>query len=158
MELLQLLTSSQQQQLLGFVETFRHVTDTVTEISHMKWVAAVMELVANTPLANVQKKALVTALYQNLAQDEHNAFKAEFDVESAIEFVWDASRNRFGVVVRPRGRLAQCLPCCADVSVTVEPGRVTVGGAPPMLKRFTGRTLPSPPPSTPQHATAPPVV
>lgn len=127
LQLLNLIEPTKRREITRFVEAQRHTQNAVTELTHMKWVADAMELMAPTRLSNDQKKQLVIALYHDLAKDDTNAFKEEFDVASAIEFVWDASRNRFGVVLRRRGCLAQCLPCCSDVSVMVQDGQVQVG-------------------------------
>src|SRR4051812_8062583 len=110
-QLLNLIDPVKRREITRFVDAFRHCQNQVTEVAHMKWVADAMELVAPTRLTNDQKKSLVVALYNDLAKDETNTFKEEFDVQSAIEFVWDASKNRFGVVLRRKGWLTNCLPC-----------------------------------------------
>jgi len=130
LQLLNLVEPIKRREIQRFVEAQRRGPNPVNEVAHMKWVADAMELMAPTRLNNDQKKKLVIALYHDLAKDATNDFKEEFDVASAIEFVWDASRNRFGVVLRRQGCLTQCLPCCSDVSVMVQDGQVQVGVEP----------------------------
>lgn len=126
LKLLDLLDALKRREITRFVDAYRHVKDNVNEIMHMQWVAEAMELMAPTPLNNVQKKTLVTSLYADLAKDDTNAFKDNFDVQSAIEFIWDASHNRFGVVIRRKGCFANCMPWCSDVSVVSDGDQIKV--------------------------------
>lgn len=130
LQLLNLVPPAQRQTILRFVDAYRHTRDTVTSLSHMEWVAQAMQLMAATPLNNEQKKKLVIGLYHDLSKDDTNAFQDTFDVSAAIEFVWDVSRDKFGLVLRRKGCLTRCLPCCSQVEVMVDRGQVHVSAQP----------------------------
>lgn len=89
-----LLTSNQQQELFEFMSTFPY--DTGSDMSELevqwvkrKWVRMALEVVAHTWLTNVQKKALVAALYHQVVPYQYHAFKEAFHVMNAIECMWD---------------------------------------------------------------------
>lgn len=121
------IEATKRREITRFVDAHRHVKG-VTEITQMQWVADAMELMAQTRLSNPQKHDLVIALYKDMAKDDTNDYKEDFDAGSAIEFIWDATKNRFGVVIRRKGCLTSCLPaCCSDVSVIDDNGQIKVG-------------------------------
>jgi hypothetical protein len=120
------LTVREQRDIKRFVDANRHVQQ-ASEVVHMKWIAECMELISTTKLANSQKRELVVALYKDLAKDDTNNFKEDFDAQSAVQFIWDTSKDKFGIVLRRKGCLASCMPsCCTSVSTVVEKGQVKV--------------------------------
>ena len=124
LQLLNLVDAPYRQAVDRFMADSRATTH-AEDLTHMKWVTEAMRLLAPTTLANNQKKALVSALYHDLNRnDGHKAFNPDFDVQSAIEFIWDVSKNKFGIVLRRKGFLQKCLPCCSDVSVVYDQGQV----------------------------------
>lgn len=125
--LMKKLEMTKRRDITRFVDAHRHKTHT-TSVDHMKWTAEAMELVTNTKLANEEKREFVTLLYKDLAEDETNTFTDDFDIGDAVEFIWDASQQRFGVKLRRKGCFKYCFPCCKDVSVVadVDDGKVDV--------------------------------
>lgn len=126
LQLLNLVDEPHRLAIARFMADSRATTH-AEDLTHVKWVTEAMRLLAPTTLANDQKKTLASALYKDLTRDQgHKAFKPDFDVQSAIEFIWDVSKNKFGIVLRRQGFLQRCLPCCSTVSVVYDQGQVQV--------------------------------
>lgn len=126
LHLLNLVESKTRTDIKRFVDASRH-TKVVGEVAYMKWVADAMELMNRTKLNNKQKKALVVALYKDLSKDDTNEYKEDFDVNSAVEFIWDAANDRFGIILRNTGCLSRCFPSCIkQVSAVSDQGKIKI--------------------------------
>lgn len=126
MQLLDLVDPVIRREICRFVDSYRHRKGS-DEINHFEWVGEAMELMKKTKLNNKEKKALVMALYRDLSKDDTNDFKEEFKIGSAVEFVWNTAKDRYGLVLRNKGCLSKCFPSCLDsVSVVSEKGDIQV--------------------------------
>lgn len=127
LQYLKMLDEKKRREVTRFVDAHRHDKN-ITEVKKLKWVAEAMELLAATKLSNDQKRQLVLGLYQDMAKDETNDYQEDFEAQEAIEFIWDVSKDRFGIVLNNKGCFKSCFPsCCTSISVMDDGGKVTVG-------------------------------
>lgn len=115
LKLLDKLTVAQRRDIVRFVDANRHQTG-VTPLTYMQWCAECMELMTPTCLQNAEKRALVVALYHQMSASDCNNFDDQFNIEAAVEFVWDNNNGRYGIKVNKTGCFSW-LPCCKSVQV-----------------------------------------
>jgi len=109
------LPSKKRRDIARFLDSNRN-RKIVSETEHLKWVAECMELLDDTEISNTNKKLLVIYFYKDVSESDDNEFKTEFDVENAIEFIFDLSKGRFAIKMKKKGCLENFL-CCKSFTV-----------------------------------------
>lgn len=109
------LPSKKRRDIARFLDANRHKS-VVSETEHLKFVAECMELLDDCDLKNSDKKLLVIYFYKDVSESNDNEFKEAFDVENAIEFIFDLSKGRFGIKMKKKGCLESFL-CCKSFTV-----------------------------------------
>ncbi len=116
------LTPTQQRDIARFVDANRNRKQ-VDEVSHMQWVSEALQLLSNTTFTKVQKKQVVTALYRQMASGGDvvagNDFRVAFNVDKAIDFVWDSQAKKYGLELNKKGCMSW-LPCCSSFEVAYD--------------------------------------
>jgi len=107
-------------EVMRFLDSYRHKSKT-SHVDHFTWTAEALEIVSTVPnrLSEKEKAELVTAMYQDLSEDDTNGFAADFDVGGAIEFIFDVKQQKYGITVRRKGFLSGVL-CCQTASVVAD--------------------------------------
>ena len=110
--------------VLRFVDSHRHDKQ-ATELTKMQFVSQAMELVAAFNITTNEKKVLVMYMYSSLAENNDCGFSNQFDIDGAIEFVWDTYKGKYTITLKKQGFLSNAL-CCGSASVTVDTSKQTI--------------------------------
>lgn len=116
--LLARLPESKRNIILWFVDAHRHDKN-ATELVKMQFVNQAMSIVGDTCLTNAEKKTLVMYMYQTLAANNTSGFTNEFNIDGAVEFVWDVYKGKYSLTLKKKGFLSNAL-CCASASVVID--------------------------------------